>query len=168
MTRINTVFPVLDEHLRVARREYCRIPNKVLELWEGNNLSRLDKAPKAYTVQTADNPKGGKGHMMFFCDKLLFVYEEYQAVRAECARRGFTGGKFKNADLWPHGIPERLNIDDCIQINVWQDYKPTSEAIALCKKRMIERIPAKPHYKGELISYDHAVALIETAEEYRA
>ena len=163
MTRINTVFPVLDEHLRAARKEYTRIPNKVLELWETNAFHRLDKAPKSYTVQTADNPKGGKGHMMFFCDKLTFVYEQYQTIRLECEKRGFTGGKFKNADHWPCGIPENIEHDKGIFVRPWGDYTPTTEAIELCKKRMIERIPTKPHYKGELITYDQAVELIQNS-----
>lgn len=160
MTRINTVFPMLDEHLRAARKEYPRIPSKVLELWEADAWHRLDKAPTAYTVQTADNPKGGKGHMMFFCDKLTYVYDQYQAIRAECARRGFTGGEFKNADLWHGGIPEEIEQGNGSAFKPWNDYTPTVEAIELCKRRMIERIPDKPHYCGELITHAEAVRLI--------
>ncbi len=152
MTRINTVFPILDEHLRAARKEYPRIANKVIELVEQNKIDRLLTAPAAYTVQTKLDPHGGKGHMMFFCDKLKFVHDQYQLVREECARRGFTGGKFKNADLWPRDVPLVGRFSNGEVIDLWKDYKPTSEAIDMCKVRMIERIPAQPHYKSALIS----------------
>ena len=151
---------MIDEHLRAARKEYPRIPNKVLELWERDAFHRLKKAPKAYTVQTKHNPNGGKGHMMFFCDKLTYVYDQYQAIRAECAKRGFTGGQFKNADHWPGGIPEVVETDSGDTFKPWNDYTPPSEAIDLCKTRMIERIPEKPHYYGKLITKAQAIQLI--------
>ena len=151
---------MLDEHLRVARREYCRIPTKVRELISTNALHRLDSAPVSYTVQTADNPEGGTGHMMFFCDKLAFVHAQYKAILQECEARGFTGGEFGNRDAWPYVLPKRWHLGNGKVKEFWNDYQPTPEAIALCKKRMIERIPKKPHYRGELLTYKQAVNLI--------
>ena len=160
MTRINTVFPLLDEHLRAARKEYPRIANKVIELVNNDNLDRLLTAPEAYTVQTKLNPHGGKGHVMFFCDKLKFVHDQYQLIREECARRGFVGGEFKNADLWPRDVPLVGTFSNGKVIDFWKDYTPTSEAIDMCKTRMIERIPEKPHFESKLISKPAAIVLI--------
>ncbi len=164
MTRINTVFPVLDEHLRAARKEYPRIASKVIELVNNNKVDRLLSAPNAYTVQTKLNPSGGIGHMMFFCDKLKYVHDQYQLIRAECARRGFVGGEFKNADLWPRDVPLVGKFSNGDVIDFWKDYTPTSEAIDMCKVRMIERIPHQPHYKGELIHRTQAILLISDGD----
>ena len=163
MTRINLFIPPIDEHLRAGRDEANRIPSHVRKLINTNALYRLNAAPAAYTIQTADNPTGGKGHMMFFCNKLKYVERYYQAVRAECQKRGFNGGEFGNRDAWPHLQPKRWHIDNGQVVEFWNDYQPTPEAIALCKKRMIERIPKKPHYKGKLITHDQAVDLIMKA-----
>ena len=163
MTRINLFVPPIDEHVRRARDESPRIATHVRKLINTNALHRLDSAPTAYTVQTADNPKGGKGHMMFFCNKLKYVERYYQAVRAECEARGFNGGEFGNRDAWPHLLPKQWHTNDGQFIEFWNDYQPTLEAIAINKKRMIERIPAKPHYKGKLITRDHAIELIMCA-----
>ena len=160
MTRINTVFPLIDEHLRAARNEYPRIASKAIELVTNDALHRLDTAPKAYTVQTRLNTAGGRGHMMFFVDKLAFVYEQYQLIREECARRGFTGGEYQNADLWHLGTPDSGINSRGEVVNLWNDYTPTREAIDLCKIRMIERIPEKPHFCGELITRSQAIQLI--------
>ena len=163
MTRINLFLPPLDEHLLAARREYPRINNvTLLKLLQGD-LSRFDSLPTVYTVQTADNPKGGRGHMLFFANKLGFVHDQYQQVLAECEKRGFTGGKYANTSNFNHVVPKRWHVskDKCLEF--WNDYQPTPEAIALNKKRMIERIPAKPHYHGKLITYVQAVELINNS-----
>lgn len=151
MTRINTHLPMLDEHLRAAKKEYCRIPNSVLKYANIDALNKLDakiaKQPKHYTVRLNANPSGGKGHMTFFFNKLAFVYQQYLDVLIECERRGFMANSW-----WPN-MPETTNY----LFNAWT---PTRADIELCVKRQIERIPGNPHYFGERISREEAEALI--------
>lgn len=155
MTRINTHVPILDEHLRAARTEYCRIPNSVLKYIDEDRIGALvkkivDEQPKQYTVRTNDNPAGGKGHMLFFFNKLLFVRAQYVLVNGECAKRGF------KSDSW---WPSDRNSDLRHFMHLWI---PTKEDIILCMRRQIERIPAKPHIYGHRVTYDEAKQAILT------
>lgn len=149
MTRINTHVPIIDEHLRAARIEYCRIPNSVLKYFDGDCMETLHRKlareqPLQYTVRTNDNPAGGKGHMLFFFDKLMFVEQQYRMVLAECGRRGFV-----NDDWWP---ADRMS--DIYQFN--RGWLPSYPDITLCKTRQIERIPKNPHIYGHVVTREEA------------
>lgn len=149
MTRINTHVPIIDEHLRAARREYCRIPNEVLKSYTGfHNLKT--RQPKNYTVQTADNPKGGRGHMLFFYDKLMFVHRQYLLVLQECFARNF-----KHDCWWPENISTTYS-------ELYNDWQPRFKDVELCMTRQIERIPKNPHIFGEVVTHDEAVQAIWT------
>lgn len=154
MTRINTHVPILDEHLRAARKEYCRIPNRVLKYIDEGRVDVLlhkinYEQPEHYTVRLNSNPTGGKGHMLFFFDKLYFVFMQYYQVNTECALRGF-----KSDSWWPDRAKDLKLFTN--------DWSPTNKDINLCKCRQIERIPAKPHIYGHLVTYQEAKESIIT------
>lgn len=154
MTRINTHVPIIDEHLRAARTEYCRIPNSVIKLLDKDETGlalkkALDSAPANYTVRLNDNPKGGEGHMKFFFDKLMFVERQYKIVNMCCNARGF-----KHDSWWPNSV--RFTVP-----KLYNDWNPSDDDILLCKARQIERIPEKPHIYGQLVTHDEARKAIE-------
>ncbi len=132
MTRINVV-PVeqlCDAHLLAEHRELTRIPNKLIA-----NKYNLDRVmPTEYTIQTADNPKGGQGHESFFIDKIQYLRKRYKNIRGELIARGF-----KAENRWPYG-------EHYIPTKLWNDYTPTPEAIALNTQRIIERTPKNLRY----------------------
>lgn len=74
MTRINLI-PVellIDAHLLAEYREITRI----------SSLARKDStAPGHYTL--------GTGHVKFFYDKGMWLYERTEQLYAECVNRGF-------------------------------------------------------------------------------
>lgn len=156
MTRINTHVPIIDEHLRAARREYCRIPNEVAKAYTNSQnmpeyiASLKARQPEKYTVQTASNPKGGRGHMLFFYDKLMFVHKQYLLILQECFARGFTCDSW-----WPDYIPTHYG-------ELYNDWTPKGEDVFICKIRQIERIPKNPHILGVQVSQGEAHQAIIT------
>jgi len=138
MTRINVVPPaeICDQQLIAEWRELTRIPNGIVA---GKYIIDLEQIPAQYTVRTEDNPDGGKGHMKFFFNKLKFLYRRYEAIRDELAQRGMP-----RRSMWP--------VDYYFVIlDLWNDYEPTPEAMALNRKRIAEKFPKKPRYAGEAL-----------------
>lgn len=133
MTRINLVEPgeLCDQHLFAEWRELTRIPNSIL-----SGRLYLDNIPTKYTVRTNDNPAGGKGHVKFFIDKLAFLFNRYNKLLEELSKRGMP-----QKNYWPK--------DEKFDIILWKDYNPTTEAINLNRKRIIERMPKTPRFYGE-------------------
>ena len=126
MTRINLVPPseLCDQHLLAEHRELTRIPNAVLR-----GRYSLENQPKEYTL--------GKGHVKFFYDKLGFLYRRYDELWGEATDRGFKV---------VYRIPEPDLPIDLIQ-DLYYDYTPTPEALALNRARIAERLEAmKPRW----------------------
>lgn len=114
MTRINVV-PVselCDKHLLAEYRELPR----VFAL-----ARRCTDAPKEYVL--------GKGHVKFFYDKLGYLLLRFDFLVSECRRRGFNV---------QYDTPIRYDKD--IDPALLNTYKPTSEALALNRARIAERI----------------------------
>ena len=76
MTRINLIDPSLlhNKHLLAEHREIKRIPNVILK-----GKYSLKGAPSEYVL--------GTGHVKFFYDKILFLYERYIKLYYECNER---------------------------------------------------------------------------------
>ena len=126
MTRINLVPPeeLCDQHLLAELRELPRIPNAILK-----GRYSLEGMPKEYTL--------GRGHVKFFYDKLGFLYRRYDELWGEATDRGFKV---------VHRIPEPDLPIDLIQ-DLYYDYTPTPEALALNRARITERLEAmKPRW----------------------
>lgn len=147
MTRINSAIPVevlTDEHLLAEHREIKRIPfnyfkAREVSLKKSKNL--VDRIPSEFCL--------GKGHVLFFCDKLWFTFKRYKKIREECLKRGFIV-----EDYSANWDSVRRNLHFC-------DYTPTNTEKQLLIQRIIERIQLSNkeffHYYGEKITKEEAI-----------
>lgn len=124
MTRINLVPPqeLCDQHLLAEHRELVRIPNAIVK---GRAVVDLTSIPKQFVL--------GTGHVKFFYDKLMFLHFRYTALYAECLRRGFAV---------THSFP----LEACRKAQLFNNYIPTEQAIALSRARIAERMPVKARF----------------------
>jgi hypothetical protein len=81
--------------------------------------------PKEYTL--------GEGHVKFFYDKLLFLYNRYNALEIECILRGFNVSNIFPKDMQKYWA-------------VWNDYTPSVSEIKLSYDRIKERMPSNARY----------------------
>lgn len=145
MTRINLHIPVAnltDEHLLAEHREIKRLPS----LFGKRAVSgRFDDIPPMFTL--------GLGHARFFLDKGKYTLFRYQQLYDECLRRHFIvqyyGGNWGVYDNYPQ---------------LFNDYEPLPQDLALVANRVIERIRFSPklywHYYGKPVSKDEAVLIL--------
>lgn len=117
MTRINCV-PVEELHYKHLVAEYRELPRVFA-------LARITKrAPAQYTL--------GTGHVLFFYDKLGWLYARQWQLYDEMKRRGYN----------PSFNPKTLHEDyGWRKRHLWYDWTPTPEAIALNRQRIKERSP---------------------------
>jgi len=129
MTRINLVDPAVlcDQHLLAEFRELTRIPNAVL-----GGKFKSSEIPVSYTVRTNDNQEGGKGHVLFFTNKLKFLHIRYESLYRECQLR-----KLNVTYIWPNKKFSAF---------LYRGYYPTEKEIQLNKKRIQERRPKNPRW----------------------
>lgn len=132
MTRINLIHPELlcDQHLLAEHRELTRIPNTILS---GKAVVNLSKIPERYVL--------GKGHVTFFYDKLLYLYNRYLKLHRECCIRGFNvTWKFPDIDELDHEL--------------YNDYTPSAVSKSINIERILERASTmgKIRMGGEEIS----------------
>lgn len=124
MTRINVSIPpreLIMQHLIAEHREMIRIPNTVK-----SGKAKIQGIPNKFTL--------GTGHVKFFYNKLLFLKNRYEAVYAECIRRGYNVKYY--GDAWD-GVPSHL----------MNDYSPTAEDDKIIRQRIQEKV-AKITGKG--------------------
>lgn len=123
MTRINVIPPneLCDQHLLAEHRELTRIPNYIVKKEGHVALSTLT----SYTL--------GKGHVLFFRDKLLFLYLRYTSLHQECLNRGFSV-----TNKWPAEVKNYSQL--------WNNYQVTELDIIINKARIAERMPLKPRF----------------------
>jgi len=122
MTRINLVPPaeLCDQHLLAEHRELTRIPNAVAK-----GKFSLKGQPEDYKL--------GEGHVRFFFNKLAFLKQRYDLLHKECLARGFNVQYF-----WAEELPDDPNL--------WQNYLPTENALALNRERIALRMPVKARF----------------------
>jgi deoxyribonuclease (pyrimidine dimer) len=116
MTRINAgISPkqLSRQHLIAEHREIVRIPNTIK-----SGKAIIKDIPAKFTL--------GKGHVKFFYNKLKFLHKRYEQLYKECIARGYNMTYFGNAFA---ELPAEL----------YKDYKPTIEAIALIRQPLKER-----------------------------
>ena len=114
MTRINVIPPaeLCDKHLLAEYRELPRV----------FRLARAcPDAPKEYTL--------GRGHVMFFYDKLAYLTKRFDQLVGEMITRGWHP-KFLEVPAWVYDLPYEL----------WGDYIPTSADITINRARISERL----------------------------
>lgn len=117
MTRINLVPPeeLSGKHLVAEYRELPRVFSIARK--RGKQGGHL---PQSYTL--------GKGHVLFFTDKLLFLLIRYQALIDEMRARNYNAKPVPLDDL-VRGIPASM----------FNGYRPTKEALKVNRQRIKER-----------------------------
>ena len=117
MTRINCI-PVTELHYKHLVAEYRELPRVF-------GLARYTaQAPKEYTL--------GKGHVLFFYDKLAWLYYRQCGLYDEMKRRGYK----------PTYNPDSLFAQYYVRKHhLWNEWAPTPEAIAINRQRLAERLP---------------------------
>lgn len=129
MTRINVGIPPKElsgRHLIAEHREIKRIPNLVKKKYK-------EKIEKYQSVFFEDLPKQftlGKGHVIFFYNKLAYIITRYRELYQECINRGY---KVQNYESAFEGIP----------LDFFGGFQPTLEDIELIKQRMKENADRK-------------------------
>ncbi len=113
MTRINCVPPyeLVDKHLVAEYRELPRVFTLARRLRPG-------EAPAKYTL--------GRGHVLFFYDKLTYLHTRHGLLVEEMRRRGFTVN---------YPLPPK-NYD----LELYGNWSPTEEAMTLNRERIAERL----------------------------
>jgi deoxyribonuclease (pyrimidine dimer) len=82
--------------------------------------------PKTFTL--------GRGHVLFFYDKLEYLTNRYEEVRKELALRGFNLDSSR--ELGSLGFDSEF----------YNDYVPTTDALQVIRTRIKERINMKPNW----------------------
>lgn len=116
MTRINCV-PVQELHYKHLVTEYRELPRVF------NLARRTNRAPAEYTL--------GTGHVLFFYNKLAYLYKRQIELYNEMRRRGYNP-KFK---------PESLLKEHGHKLSLWNDWEPTQAAIEINRNRIKEKSP---------------------------
>ncbi|UUV44824.1 endonuclease V [Rhodobacter phage RcRudolph] len=122
MTRINLVDPteLSRQHLVAEYRELPRI-FALVRAAQSKGLRPSDlKAPTAYVL--------GRGHMLFFYDKCMFLLRRQQSLIREMRSRGYNPNF-----AYPNDLITGLDQH-------WLgDYEPTDAALAINRARIKER-----------------------------
>lgn len=143
MTRINSAIPVkclTDEHLLAKHREIKRLPYCLRKAIVSGSINKI---PVKFTL--------GKGHVLFFLDKMSFVLGRYSEIYYELIHRGFDVQDY--SDNWEGIDSKYLNNHNC-----------NLEEKKLLINRITERIMNSKkkywHYYGKTISKEEAITLI--------
>lgn len=122
LTRIN-VIPVEELHDKHLLAEYRELPRifKASRKWHDRG-GRVRDLPQTYRL--------GKGHVLFFYDKLQFCFARQRALVAECRKRGFNVQFDPSRDLIDWAPPYLLG-----------GYMPTKRALQINRQRIKERMP---------------------------
>lgn len=126
MTRINVV-PVeelSDKHLSGEFHEISRV--FTLARKRG---SPHPKAPAEYTL--------GKGHVLFFYDKLSWVANRYHSLARELQLRAFLKKRDSSVDM--NRVRKVVSDAKSEVPHLFGKYSPTSEALAINRQRILER-----------------------------
>lgn len=148
MTRINSAIPVenlTDEHLLVEQKELKRMPHYLQRYFEKDMMKRM---PKKFVL--------GRDHVIFFCDKMKFIFNRCLCIGAELKRRGLEVEEFAS------GFRYLQNTE------YWNDYQPTDEERAILiekiTSRIMESVKKEFHYYGKPITKEEAIKLLQRDE----
>ena len=128
MTRINIIPPeeLQDQHLVAEYRELFMVGSSLVRSLRSPNWDPVKKIPKKFTLN--------KGHVSFFYDKGLYLYNRYNELIDEMKRRGM------NPD------PERTFKRDQWPDDLFNDWQPSAEDQAITRERIALRISEKPEW----------------------
>lgn len=124
MTRINAAIPpakLCRQHLIAEHREIKRIPNVIK-----SGKFNMHGKPDTFTL--------GAGHVKFFYDKQLYLYNRYCQILEECQRRGYNMTDYREA--W----------DGLQDTEHWNDWVETDEAAIIVTQRINDRLSMPPKF----------------------
>lgn len=129
MTRINLV-PVeelYDQHLMAEYREIFMVGSSLQRSLKSKNWpTNKQKIPKHFTLN--------KGHVSFFYDKGLYLYNRYQQLTRELTNRGFNLDQSRvfKTEQWP--------------TDLYNDWMPREIDMAIVRERINIRISQRPSW----------------------
>ena len=129
MTRINIVptRDLSDQHLVAEYRELFMVGSALARTLKSPNRDKsLSSIPEKFTLNT--------GHVKFFYNKGRYLHKRYDELVEEMKRRGM------NPD------PERVFKRDQWPDELYQDWQPDDQELAIVRQRIQERIDAKPDW----------------------
>lgn len=144
MTRINSAIPVkclTDEHLLSEHREIKRLPYCLRKAIVSGSI---DKIPVKFTL--------GKGHVLFFLDKMSFILGRYSEIYYELIHRGFDVQDY--SDNWKGIDSKYFNKHNC-------DSEEKKLLIDRISDRIINSKKKCWHYYCKTISKEDAVGLLK-------
>lgn len=127
MTRINVIDPTVltDAHLMA---EYRELPMVMASLRRSlASKGGIKKIPSNYTLNT--------GHVSFFYPRGRFLYDRYQALKAELRSRGYNISETRTSDFFVF-----------IENGLMGDWIPDDRALEINAERVTTRILQKPHW----------------------
>ena len=126
MTRINLVDPseLMDQHLIAEYREIRLLCANLVRTLKSKHGFVPKKVPDRFTLN--------KGHVYFFYNKGKYLHKRFVMIKDEMVRRGFSPNNSFPREVWP---------DD-----LYNDWEPTEADKTIIRKRIQERINAKPHW----------------------
>ena len=148
MTRVNAFIDVrklTDEHLLAEHREIKRLPACLQVSIKSGSIDHL---PDKFVL--------GKGHVLFFLNKMGYTLERYHRIYTELQSRGFNVTDF--SDNWK-GIPLKYGK------GYVEDYEEVLRVRKLLFKRISQCIRESNkkvwHYCGQPISKKQAIELLK-------
>ena len=132
MTRINLVHAadLADQHLFAEWREIKMVPAALRRSLKTRNIDDiLAGIPKRYTLN--------KGHVTFFFNKMLFLYDRYNELTEELDDRGYK--------LTYHD-PGFIFFRDINETFRQEEWEPSADEIAVNTERILLRIGEKPDW----------------------
>lgn len=141
MVRVNIidVKKMADQHLMAEYLEIIMLAEYI------RKHPVVKEMPESYRL--------GKGHMIFFKNKVKYLKERHDKIAKEMKRRGFKPVKKLNLK----GIPK----------NLFNNWRANSKDKKIIKKRLLTRIKQKPswyRYCGEKKSLEFWKKLIEKSD----
>jgi deoxyribonuclease (pyrimidine dimer) len=120
MVRINILNPkcLSDQHLIAEYNEILMLAGYV------RKYPNVGVVPRKYCL--------GKGHILFFKNKLIYLYKRHNKLADEMGLRGFHARKSFTLKKFDKAL---LN-----------DWKPTNKDRLLIKKRIVSKIRLKPDW----------------------
>ena len=150
MTRINSAIPVkclTDEHLLAEHREIKRLPYCLKKAIISGSINKI---PAKFTL--------GKGHVLFFLDKMSFILKRYNEIMCETRNRGFDVQDY--SDNWKGIDVKYFNTHNCCLEEKILLIDRISDRIMNSKKKYW-------HYYGKIISKEDAVGLLKQKKQIK-
>ena len=120
MVRVNLINPknLSDQHLIAEYNEILMLLGYV------RKHPRLDEVPKKYSL--------GKGHILFFKNKLRYLKKRHEQIKKEMKKRGFKAAKTVSISKFSKELQK--------------DWRPSQKDKEIIKIRLIERVKLKPEF----------------------